>query len=567
MFLKKLQIKNKEGVIREIFFKKGVNLIVDETPESQQLQATGNNVGKTTLLRLIDYCLGAKGDDIYKDHEFLAHPNTEIEDFLIKTEVLLTLEMIPFWDIQETNGILIKRNFLKRKQKIQSINGITYSDDEQFREVLKLLIFHTENPKPSFRQIIAKNIRITPERMSNIVKVLGNFAKKEEYEALFLFWLGISTASSAEKSELLDRKREEKGFQKRLIREGGDLTFIEQQLVFHADKIEQLEKQKTDLGLNKEYNEDINTLNHIKLSLNAIASKISVLEERKALILESKADLEAEQIYIDTQQIALLYQKAKALIPNIQVSFEQTVKFHNDLIAQKLVYITRELPEIEQQLNQQRERLVSYRKEEISLTEKVKKIAVWEGIEKIISELNKHYERKGNLEKQKEYWLKSIERLEVIEKKLKEIDHSIEQNDTLIGERITLFNKYFSQMSNLLYGELYLLFQQKKQGTYDLVVQNVEGNPSTGKKKGQIAAFDFAYIQFADELLLPSLHFILHDQLENIHDNQLNTLFEVANSLNGQYIVPILRDKIPQEIDINPYTILTLSQEDKLFKQ
>ena len=51
MFLKKLQIKNKEGVIREIFFKKGVNLIVDETPESQQLQATGNNVGKTTLYR------------------------------------------------------------------------------------------------------------------------------------------------------------------------------------------------------------------------------------------------------------------------------------------------------------------------------------------------------------------------------------------------------------------------------------------------------------------------------------------------------------------------------------
>ena len=231
MFLKKLQIKNKEGVIREIFFKKGVNLIVDETPESQQLQATGNNVGKTTLLRLIDYCLGAKGDDIYKDHEFLAHPNTEIEDFLIKTEVLLTLEMVLSWDMQEANGILIKRNFLKRKQKIQSINGITYSDDEQFREVLKLLLFHTEDPKPSFRQIIAKNIRITPERMSNIVKVLGNFAKKEEYEALFLFWLGISTASSAEKSALLDRKREEKGFQKRLIREGGDLTFIEQQLV------------------------------------------------------------------------------------------------------------------------------------------------------------------------------------------------------------------------------------------------------------------------------------------------------------------------------------------------
>ena len=31
---------------------------------------------------------------------------------------------------------------------------------------------------------------------------------------------------------------------------------------------------------------------------------------------------------------------------------------------------------------------------------------------------------------------------------------------------------------------------------YDLIVTNLEGNPSTGKKKGQIAAFDFAYILF-----------------------------------------------------------------------
>jgi hypothetical protein len=58
----------------------------------------------------------------------------------------------------------------------------------------------------------------------------------------------------------------------------------------------------------------------------------------------------------------------------------------------------------------------------------------------------------------------------------------------------------------------------------------------------------------------------MHDQLETIHDNQLNTIIEVANSINGQYIVPILRDKIPSNVDISEFEVLSLSQENKLFK-
>ena len=566
MFLKKLSIYNNNGIIREIFFKRGVNLIVDETSETQRLQATGNNVGKTTVLRLIDYCLGAKGDEIYKDSEFSGQPNTDIEVFLKQTEVVITLEMVEEWNGEEENVISISRNFLKQKQKKQTINGVSYSDEE-FTKKLEELIFHTTIDKPSFRQMIAKNIRITPERMTNILKVLVKFTKTEEYEALYLFWLGIDTASSAEKAKLIEKRQQEKRFQNRLKNESkGDLAFIEQQLVFLAGQIAELEKQKDDFNLNERYEEDIKMLNDTKKRLNNIASEISVLEERKNLILESKTDLEAQYTNINTQQIALLYEKAKVLIPSLQVSFEQTVQFHNDLLTEKLAYITRELPTINQQLKSLNISLEEHRTKEISLTQKVKKMGVWDSLERIIAALNSLYERKGNLEKQKEYWLQSIDTIKNIDDELAIIDKSIGSEEMLMQNRITLFNKYFSKMSNILYGEHYLLFQKKKENGYDLAIQNIEGNPSAGKKKGQIAAFDFAYIQFADELAIRCLHFILHDQLENIHDNQLNTLFEVANQLNGQYIVPILRDKVPENIDISPYTILTLSQDDKLFK-
>ena len=56
MFLKKLTISSDGKVVREIPFRKGINLIVDNTGK----EITGNNVGKTTVLKLIDFCLGGK---------------------------------------------------------------------------------------------------------------------------------------------------------------------------------------------------------------------------------------------------------------------------------------------------------------------------------------------------------------------------------------------------------------------------------------------------------------------------------------------------------------------------
>ena len=68
MFIKSLKISNHFKIIREMKFKNGLNLIVDDTPTTDKKQ-TGNNVGKTTVLKLIYYCLGGDGKEIYTDEE------------------------------------------------------------------------------------------------------------------------------------------------------------------------------------------------------------------------------------------------------------------------------------------------------------------------------------------------------------------------------------------------------------------------------------------------------------------------------------------------------------------
>jgi len=564
MFLKQLIIQNKNTIIRDIHFHKGINLIVDETPVGSSQQATGNNVGKTTVLRLVDYCFGADGKNIYQDTEFNKQPNTTIENFLKENEIILTVVLVDNLDAP-IEQIVIRKNFLARNKKLQEINGKNITDNKEFDKALKKEIFKSEVDKPTFKQIISKNIRDEKNKMANIVKVLNSFTSTPEYEALYLFWLGISTDSHNQKELLSKEKTREENFQKRLKKDG-ELSLIEQQLILVNAKIEELNLKKNKFNLNENYTSDIDKLNDIKSKLNRSATELSRLEIRKDLIYESKEDLEQEYTQIDTSQIKSLYEKAKSLISNIQVSFEDTVKFHNDLIAEKLEYITKELPEIEQQIRNIKSEIIVLRKEEDTLTERLNKSALVEDFEKTILDLNKQFERKGNLEEQKRLWIYSQEKLAKIDNDLNAINQGISSKDSQIQNRITEFNKYFSEMSNRLYGETYLLSSQKNEKGYELIVTNLEGNPSTGKKKGQIAAFDFAYIQFADYLDIECLHFIMHDQLETIHDNQLNTIVEVANSFNGQYIVPILRDKIPSNIDISEFEVLSLSQDIKLFK-
>jgi uncharacterized protein YydD (DUF2326 family) len=563
MFLKNLTIQNNNKIIREINFHKGVNFIVDETPESQT-QKSGNNVGKTTVLRLVDYCFGSDGKNIYKDAEFQKQPNTTIENFLKKNNIIITVVLTDDLDNENSRQIIIKRNFLLRKERIQEINNEEINKNE-FDNKLKQIIFDTNIDKPTFRQIISKNIRDEKNKMTNIVKVLNSYTRSEEYESLYLFWLGLEFSDLDKKQQLSEEKKIEEHLQK-YLNQTHNLQSIEQRLSFTNSKIEELNNKKNTFNINETYLDDIEKLNNIKYELNRSLSEISRLKMRTDLINESKDDLEKEYSQIDLSQIKLLYEKAQALIPNIQVSFEDTVQFHNNLISEKLKYITKELPELQRSINKINLKIYNLRLSEKELTEKLQKRGITDELEKIVIELNEQFEHKGKLEQQKTMWENSREKLKRINKELEIINDGINAKDELIKNRITVFNNYFAEISNQLYGEYYILSSIKNDKNYDLVITNIEGNPSTGKKKGQISAFDFAYIQFADSLNIKCLHFVMHDQLENIHDNQLNTLFEIANTNNCQYIVPILRDKIPANIEVSMFEVLSLSQDDKLFK-
>lgn len=214
MYVKNLKIYKSDSVIRDVNFKMGFNFIVDEI-SGNILQETGNNVGKTTVLKLINFCLGGKADEIYTDPENKNKKYNLIKDYLEDNDVFVSLTLTN--DLQNNDKtILIERNFLSGKNKVIKINKeIIFNKDKEFEMHLKKLIFpNLKSEKPTFRQIISQNIRYNEKRVNNTLKVLSNYATDLEYETLFLFLLGCDINKMQNKEKLNVKLRDEMNFKK-----------------------------------------------------------------------------------------------------------------------------------------------------------------------------------------------------------------------------------------------------------------------------------------------------------------------------------------------------------------
>ena len=565
MFLKNLIIEKNSEIIREIKFRKGVNLIVDETP-SQDEKTSGNNIGKTTVLRLIDFCLGGKGTNIYADPEFKLGGNIKVKRFLKEGNVFVTLVLKENLDDETSQEIIIKRNFISTgKDKICTINNEMFNEIT-FPQELKKRIFHSEIKKPSLRQVVSKNIRDEKNKLENTLQVLHGAARKNDYEALYLFWLGIDINTAEEKGQLVKEKKDLKTAKKKLMG-NGSLSQVEQSLIIIKKSIDELMVKRKVLELNPDFELEVKQLDGITTEINQLHLERSRLITRRDLILESKNDLENDIAEINARQIKNLYESAKALMPKLQKTFEETLNFHNQMIENKVSYITQELPELGEKIEKISNNTKSLLEKEKVLTRKIHKNKALESMQKIMTKLAKASEDKGKLLERKVWWEGLGKDLKTVEQNLNRINESIDEKNKTIQERISQFNNYFSEISDQLYGEKFVLSSDRNGGEYTLNISTISGNPGTGKKRGEVAAFDLAYIQFAEEIGIRCLHFILHDQIEVVHDNQILTLLtEIVPKVNCQYITPVLKDKLPEGMELSHYEILSLSQEEKLFK-
>lgn len=570
MYIKKLKISKDSEIIREINFKNGLNLIVDNTPIGNQ-KLTGNNVGKTTVLKLIYFCLGGKDSEIYTDKENSKSVYNDIKNFLVDNNVLITLILVEDLDDEQSKKIVIERNFLSGSKAIRKINGNQIIKKDFERELSKLIFPNHSVEKPSFKQLISHNIRYKDDSIENTIKTLNKYSTEIEYEALYLYLLGCSFDKGAEKQAISSKINQEKLYKERLEKTRNKNSY-EVMLSIIESEILELNKKKSLLNLNENFELDLKNLNKIKYKINKHSSVVTKLEIRRDIILEAQSEMKKNISKIDLNQLKNLYAEAKEYVSKIHKTFEELVAYHNNMIIEKINFITKELPSLIEKINAEKNMIKILLEEERVLSKKISKSDSFEDLENIISSINDKYRLKGEYESIISQINEVDNNINNLEDELKDINQYLysDKFQENLKIQINKFNRYFSEISNELYGEKYgLSFEKsrnKKTNKPVYIFSAFNLNMSSGKKQGEILCFDLAYIKFANDENIPCLKFLLNDKKELMHDNQLINVSNFVEKEKIQLIVSILKDKLPVDIFNKSNVAIELSQEEKLFK-
>ena len=566
MYLNRLIISSPRTVIRDIEFHKGLNLIVDETPDNTT--GTGNNVGKTTVLRLIDYCLGGVVDGIYRNPEDKHESYALVKDFLTGNNVIVTLMLVDDLDTP-SKKVVIERDFKTGRSSLIRINGKDVTRKNFVAELETAIFPEVKTETPSFRQIIAHNIRIDNLRLENTLKTL-TMGKNEDYEALYLFMFGCPNDSAARKTQLAQELDTEKKYKRRMERNRSKNEYKAALSVIESD-IEKLVERKDNLNINENLQLDIDSLNALRAQINKVASRTSLLSLRRELINETVESFDKQSFGEDVVQLEMIYKQASAYVPKMQRTFEELVDFHNAMLENKKAFVAQELPSIQEEIQSLSAELEKLKERETVMAEKVLKSDTYEELESIIVQLSELSRRKGEFES----YISQIESAEkAIKEKceeMKKIDDGLFSED--FAQRLEAqrdkFNKIFSEVSHEIYDEQYIISYevdtQKGKQLYKFHITDV-ANFSSGKKQGEISCFDIAYTVFADQEGIPCLHFVLNDKKELVHGNQLNKFAEAVNKYNVQFVCSMLYDKLPPVLRKDEYVVVRLSQDSKLFR-
>lgn len=573
MFLKLLRIETEDEVLRELHFHKGINLIVDDTPTStndtNELK-TGNNVGKTTVLKLIDFCFGAKAKNIYTDPENERQDYELVKNFLIDYKVVITLVLKEDLDDDDSDEIVIRRNFLSRNKVLRQVNDKNCTEDE-FEEQIRMLLFpDVTEGKPTLRQLLSHNIRYSDESIGHTLKVLNRYTKDVEYETLYLYLFGCKFEGGQKKQELLTKIGQEISFKERLEKKQTKNAY-EAALALVEREIQNLNEKKANLNINENYEEDLAHYTQIKYEKNKTAELISNLEIRMNIIVETQRDMEQEMSDIDLQQLRQIYFQAGTQFEKIQHTFEELVTYHNKMVVEKIRFISKELPELNSKITDERKRLDTLCEEEREYATIVAQGDTFAELEKLIEELNEKYRQKGEYESIISQMEDVDTNIKQYREELDEIDQKIFTDDfeDTVKNQINKFNVFFSEVSKKLYGETYAIkyeteINKKQQKMYKFSTFNA--NMSSGKKQGEILCFDLAYIQFADSEKMPCVHFLLNDKKEVVHDNQLVNVMDYVSDKNVQFVASILKDKLPDKLRKEEFYVIELSQDNKLLR-
>lgn len=581
MFLKDIKIKDKNGVvIREVNFKKGVNIIkgVEAVTSSEDNSSSTNSIGKTTLLRCLDFCLLGKWNQFVFDKEFKNQKNFTVFDFFKKSLPIFELGITKDLDSAVSPNWIISRSLVVNDKSKKDttyfsvenfINGNKVSE-EVYKDKVKEILFDSNSAIPSLRQLIPKFIRTSDHQISNIINYLNPMTSNSEYELLHLFLFDFQhtelinnkiTKEAELKNKTIEVKslKEIVGIGAEEINDVKNNELKEQQDLYDSFKIDDNYQLENDLLNIKQ-----RKLNHIAADITNIRLNMEVWQRRLEGLVESKTEIDSESIHY-------MYEEANMYNVELKKKYDETIRFHESMLENEILFISNSIEKSNSKLNELTSTYKYTANQYSALLEDLGKkgsLAEFTKIGNYINELTKEIAENETLINKLEKSKKEFASLKLeFEALVKEVDELISSQ---FRRKLAVFNGYFLEYSKDLSDNGYILATSVGRNQHVNLIpmsQNRDGHVGDGRKQTLVIAFDLAYTAFAKDpsinIIRPS--FFTQDKIEIVDKTMLNQLISLVNSVECQFIFPVINDKLEGLTDFDEDNVILCLSEDKKF--
>ena len=546
--------------IRKVTFKLGANFIVDNGGVDQK----GNNLGKTTVLRIIDICLGSQDRKyIYTDDE-LGIVNESLQSYITDSKIFAEMIIQDSLDEDKVSE--------KHVLKVDLFhNGNRYIDDERhnlldYYTEMNKIFFHNEISKPTFRQLLGMFVRVNVKDDNNkFLKFLDNHTSSAQYDNVYSYLFRLSSPEDSERllqlKETLktvsgnlkqlfsmNRIKSIDAIEQRVLELNTEIEIVRRNISSIVD-VDALKRNEQEVGLARsKYSALINEIDAYSFKLDRVQDTLKIARDE-------------QKRKIDDEALSSLYADIKHEITSIVKTFDELITFNTQLLNNKINFFEKQEATFSNsiaELEIKKDNLFDQYKNVVTLiknNDMDSYVTLQARFEELVREQGK--------------FVKIVELNTQLSKQITDIDFEIktteEATDIDPKEKLLLFNKFFTPYSESLNEEAYFLY--KNSSGFPMGIANKSSTTSTGAKKSAIAAFDLAYQSYAKANNISSPRFIIHDVIETMDSVSFKQTIRLSNEIGSQYIAAVLREKLVGIEDSIPSNIrLTLRKDDKFFR-
>jgi uncharacterized protein YydD (DUF2326 family) len=532
MQLKKLYAN--ESSFHAVTFKDGVNLIVGTATEENKndTQKTYNGVGKSLLIKLVDFCLAC--------------------------DSMPELKKLSGWEFTlefEDGGVNYTSTRSTLNQSVIVLNGEEFTIKD-FRKFFVSRVFKVTEQTNflTWRTLISHFLR---PRKESYIRFDTVSAKEKDYSKLLnvAYLLGIDIGLVQKKKELKSEFDRIDTFKKNV--EGDDVfkkyftqgKNVDIEIVSLEDSIKSLRSMLDSFEISESYYDIQKEADSLKNDGQQIKNRIVLLQNSQKQIdrsLEIKSDITAGTI------IALYSEAKQYLHKNIIKTISDVSQFHSTLMTERKKRLFSERGKITAEI-----KTLERKRKEIGdrLDENLKFLGTHKALDEFVAVSEKLSTLTNSLGKLKSY--KGL---------LQEYQNKTEEIEILLKEENISTNNYIQQAASGLIEEnmntfrlLSKRFYSDKAGGIEVTSNkgtnqirfnidvHIDDDVSDGVNEVKIFCFDLTLLLIKH---FHSMQFVFHDSrlFSNMDPRQISTVFRLCNeySSNGtfQYITTVNEDQL-----------------------